>query len=271
MSNPAPRYFIIDAFTTRLFAGNSAAVVLLDRWPDDAALQRIAMEFNLAATAYLAPAVEGFDLRWFTPKAEVPLCGHATLASARALAELGQLAEGGSVDFSTRSGVLTAKRQGPRYLLDFPALAVESLPAPPGLLESLPGAAPLYIGRGKFDLLVEVESQSQLLRLAPDFRQLAALDARGVIVTARSEVPQYDFVSRFFAPAIGVDEDPVTGSAHCLLGPYWSGKLGKSKLTAYQASPRGGVLHVEVSPERVALAGEAVIFAAGQLYSDGSD
>jgi predicted PhzF superfamily epimerase YddE/YHI9 len=258
------RYFVVDAFTDRPFTGNPAAVVLLDRWPDDAWLQNVAMEMNLAETAYLVPNAQGFDLRWFTPKVEVDLCGHATLASALILAHRGQLAEGSSVDFSTRSGVLGALRQGTRIELNFPALTTEGCTPPPGLLETLNVSA-RYVGRSKFDYLVEVESASAVRAMDPDFRRLAAIDCRGVIITAASDEPRFDFVSRFFAPAVGIDEDPVTGSAHCLLAPFWGTRLGKSKMVGYQASLRGGTVDVELLGQRVMLGGEGRIFSSGEI------
>ena len=258
------RYFVVDAFTNRLFSGNPAAIVPLGQWRDDGWLQNVAMEMNLSETAFLVPQEQGYRLRWFTPKAEVDLCGHATIASAVVLAHLGKLADGASVDFLTRSGVLGARRKGSQILLDFPALTAEPSEPPSGLLEAL-GLKARFIGRSKFDFLVEAESESAVRNIAPDFRQLASVKCRGVIVTARNDDPQFDFVSRFFAPAVGVDEDPVTGSAHCLLAPYWGAKLGKSAMLAYQASRRGGVVRVEVRGQRVMLGGEGVIFATGEI------
>lgn len=263
--NDAPiRYFVIDAFTNRQFSGNAAAVVPLDRWREDAWLQNVAMEMNLAETAYLVPSAQGFDLRWFTPKVEVDLCGHATLAAALVLARLGQLSDRSEVAFSTRSGVLRALRRGPRIELDFPALPVEPCGLPPGLLESL-NVTPRFTGRNKFDFVVEVESESVLRAISPDFKRLAGIKCRGVIVTARSDDRRFDFVSRFFAPSAGIDEDPVTGSAHCCLAPFWCERLGKSEMVGYQASARGGVVGVELRGDRVVLRGEGVIFATGEI------
>ncbi len=257
-------FFIVDAFTNRPFAGNPAAVVPLETWRDDAWLQNVAMEMNLSETAFLVANPRGYDLRWFTPKVEVDLCGHATLASAAVLSHLGKLADGSAVSFSTRSGVLTAGRNGERYALDFPVTAAEPAVAPAGLIESL-HIEPKHIGRNRFDYLVELESESVVRSVAPDFKQLAKVTCRGVIVTARSDDPQFDFVSRFFAPAAGIDEDPVTGSAHCSLADYWGRRLGKTKMIGYQASQRGGIVHVELRGNRVILGGDAVIFAAGTL------
>jgi predicted PhzF superfamily epimerase YddE/YHI9 len=267
MERSKVRYFVVDAFTNRPFRGNPAAVVPLDRWRDDAWLQNVAMEMNLAETAYFVPNANGFDLRWFTPQTEVDLCGHATIASALVLAQLGKLADGAEVAFSTRSGVLGARRSGSLIELDFPALPVVSCDPPPGLLESLNVTA-RYVGRSTFDYLVEVESEKVLRSLAPDMRRLAAVNCRGLFVTSGSDDPQFDFVSRFFAPAVGIDEDPVTGSAHCTLAPYWGQKLGKAKMIGYQASARGGVVSVEVRGQRVILGGEGVIFASGEIADE---
>jgi PhzF family phenazine biosynthesis protein len=266
MGDSGTRYFVVDAFTDRPFSGNPAAVVLLDRWRDESWLQNVAMEMNLSETAFLVPNGEGYELRWFTPKAEVDLCGHATVGSAVVLAQLGTLSDGSRVGFSTRSGVLGAERRGSRILLDFPALTAEPCEPPAGLLEAL-GVEAEYVGRSKFDFLVEVDSERVVRDVSPDFRRLACLGCRGVIVTARSDDRQFDFVSRFFAPAVGVDEDPVTGSAHCLLAPHWGGRLGKSAMVGYQASRRGGIVGVEVLGDRVILGGEGVIFATGEIVA----
>jgi PhzF family phenazine biosynthesis protein len=263
--NQSPiKYFVVDAFADRPFSGNSAAVVPLDRWKEDPWLQNVAMEMNLAETAFFVPNAQGYDLRWFTPKTEVDLCGHATVASAVVLTHLGNLADGAEAVFSTRSGQLGARRQGSQIQLDFPLLSVEQADSIKGLLESL-GVTARFVGRSRFDILVEVESESVLRRLTPDIKQIATLPCRGVIVTARSEDPHFDFVSRFFAPAVGVDEDPVCGSAHCCLAPYWGKQLGKSKMVGYQASARGGIVYVEVRGQRVILGGKGVIFAAGEI------
>lgn len=263
MTSPL-RYFVIDAFTDRPFAGNSAAVVPLEAWLDDALLQNIALEMNLSETAYLVPNADGYDLRWFTPKIEVDLCGHATLASAMALIQLGQLADGGVVKFATRSGILTATRRGEAIELDFP-LSPQAAEQPPAELLAALGVQARYVGKSRFDYLVELASEAEVRGLNPDFRRLAACDTRGVIVTARADSPQFDFVSRFFAPAAGIDEDPVTGSAHCCLAHFWRERLGKPSFRAYQASARGGVLQVEIRGERVLLRGQAVVVARGEL------
>jgi PhzF family phenazine biosynthesis protein len=258
--------FIVDTFTSQPFAGNPAAVVPLETWRDDAWLQNVAMEMNLSETAFLVANPQGYDLRWFTPKVEVDLCGHATLASAAVLSHLGKLTPGSAISFSTHSGVLMASRNGERYELDFPVTAADAAIAPAGLIESL-NIEPKQVGRNRFDYLVELESESAVRSVAPDFKQLATVTCRGVIVTARSDDPQFDFVSRFFAPAVGIDEDPVTGSAHCSLADYWGPRLGKTKMIGYQASQRGGIVYVELRGNRVILGGDAVIFAAGTLMS----
>jgi PhzF family phenazine biosynthesis protein len=258
------KYFIVDAFTNRPFTGNPAAVVPLETWADDAWLQNVALEMNLSETAYLVPNEHGFDLRWFTPQTEVDLCGHATIASAVVLMRLGRLDDGADVGFATRSGTLGARRQGSQVQLDFPILPAERCEPTKELAEAL-GATPRAVGRSRFDLLVELESEQAVRRLAPDFRRIAAMPFRGVIVTAPGDDPQFDFVSRFFAPALGVDEDPVCGSAHCCLASYWGERLGKTKMVAYQASARGGIVHVETRDSRVTLAGEGVVTAMGEL------
>lgn len=263
-TEPRLRYFVVDAFTNRPFTGNPAAVVPLEQWKDDSWLQNVAMEMNLAETAYLVPNATGYDLRWFTPKVEVDLCGHATLASAIVLTHLGQLADEADIAFFTRSGVLRASRHGSRFQLDFPITREEASEPPTGLADSL-NVTLLYVGRTKWDCLVEVESEGVLRAIAPDYKRLAAVKCRGVIVTAASDDAQYDFVSRFFAPGVGIDEDPVTGSAHCCLVDFWGKRLKKTKMVGYQASARGGTVHVEVRGERVMLGGEGVIFAEGEL------
>lgn len=255
-------YFGVDAFTNRPFKGSSAAVVPLTRWREDEWLQNVAMEMNLSQTAFLVPNASGFDLRWFTPKAEVDLCGHATIAAATVLAVLGNLRDKASVAFSTRSGVLSAERHGNRIDLDFPALRATECDPPPGLLESLNVKAKC-VARSGFDFVVEVESESVVRAVAPDFLKLMAVECRGVVVTARSDDPLLDFVSRFFAPAVGVPEDPATGSAHCILAPFWEPRLGKSKMIGHQVSQRGGIAFVGIRDERVSLSGDGVVFDCG--------
>jgi PhzF family phenazine biosynthesis protein len=256
--------FQVDAFTRTPFAGNPAGVCLLAAPADEDWMQRVAREMNLSETAFLHSAGDGFQLRWFTPAVEVDLCGHATLASAHILFEQGVLDEGAEARFDTRSGRLGARRRGDRIELDFPATAPEPCDLPDGLAEAL-GATPVQSGRSRFDLLLEMASADVVRRLAPDFGRLKALPVRGVVVTARSDDGRYDFVSRFFAPAVGVDEDPVTGSAHCCLGPYWAEKLGKNDLRAFQASARGGEMAVTVDGDRVGLGGHAVTVMRAEL------
>lgn len=256
------KLFQIDAFTSEAFRGNPAAVCLLDRERDASWMQDVAAEMNLSETAFLLALDDGYSLRWFTPAVEVALCGHATLASAHALWEEHGLA---SARFHTKSGLLTAERNGDLIELDFPATREERADAPEGLLESLGIDAPLYVGKNKFDYLVEVASEDIVRKLDPDHAQLRRIPVRGVIVTSRATMEGADFVSRFFAPGSGVDEDPVTGSAHCCLTPYWSAKLGKEAMTAYQASQRGGFVYVQLAGDRVKLRGHAVTVLRGEL------
>ena len=256
--------FHVDAFTDVPFAGNPAAVCLLPRWKDECWLGSVAAEMNLAETAFLVRRDEGFDLRWFTPKIEVELCGHATLASAHVLWQQSLVKPAEEIRFSTKSGILTANPHGDEIELDFPLKPEQPAEAPPGFLEAL-GVQPKYLGKTQFDYLVEVESEAVLRGLTPDFKRLATIPVRGTIVTSRSADAKYDFVSRFFAPAAGIDEDPVTGSAHCCLGDFWRKRLGKSEFVAYQASARGGVVKLRVTNDRAFLGGRAVIVAKGEL------
>jgi len=254
----------VDAFTDRPFAGNPAAVCLLPTPREESWMQAVAREMNLSETAFVVPAADGFDLRWFTPTVEVDLCGHATLASAHVLWELGQLPPQTPARFHTRSGVLTASRRDDWIELDFPAKPAEPAEAPAGLASAL-GVEVESVGRNQFDYLVEVESEALVRGLRPDFGALRAIPVRGVIVTSRGASPAYDFVSRFFAPASGIDEDPVTGSAHCCLGPFWGARLGKRDLVAYQASARGGIVRVRLGDDRVYLGGQAVTVLRGEM------
>jgi PhzF family phenazine biosynthesis protein len=253
----------VDAFTPVPFGGNPAAVCVLSAPGDARWMQNVAREMNLSETAFLDPRPEGYNLRWFTPAAEVDLCGHATLASAHVLWEDGHLDRARQARFMTRSGWLSARKAGDWIEMDFPAKAEQSAPAPPQFTEAL-GANPQYVGRNAFDYLVELESEQAVRELQPDIGLLRRLPARGVIVTSRGS-GEYDFVSRFFAPAVGVDEDPVTGSAHCCLGPFWSARLGKQEMLAYQASARGGVVRVRVEGDRVLLGGQAVTVLRGEF------
>jgi len=256
--------FQVDAFTDRPFAGNPAAVCLLEQPAEEAWMQKLAAEMNLSETAYLDPRDDGFGLRWFTPTVEVALCGHATLASAHVLCEAGRLPAGETARFHTKSGLLTASQSGGWIELDFPAVAAEPFDAPAGLLDAL-GLHAVAVFRAGPDYLVEVTSEAEVRGAKPDLARLARFEVRGIIVTAPSRVAPYDFVSRFFAPASGIPEDPATGSAHCVLGPFWATRLGKSELTGYQASPRGGVIRVRPAGDRVRLAGQAVTIFRGEL------
>jgi PhzF family phenazine biosynthesis protein len=254
----------IDAFTDKPFAGNPAAVCLLPEAREASWMQSVAREMNLSETAFLVRQADAFQLRWFTPTVEVDLCGHATLASAHALWEDGHLGPDEQARFDTRSGRLTAERAGDWIEMDFPAKPEEQAAAPEGLAEAL-GASPKYVGRNVFDYIVELDSEEAVRALRPNLALLAKIPVRGVIVTSRAA--DYDFVSRFFAPASGIDEDPVTGSAHCCLGPFWSSRLNKTDFVAYQASARGGVVRVRVEDGRVRLGGQAVTVLRGTLMA----
>lgn len=256
--------FQVDAFTNQPFAGNPAAVCLLDEPGDPAWMQQVAREMNLAETAFLVKQADGYSLRWFTPAVEVDLCGHATLASAHVLWEQGYLSPGDQARFHTKSGLLTAEQQGDWIELNFPAKPEEPAESIPGLAEAL-GTTPVYVGMSQFDCLVEVESEAVVRGIQPDFARLSAIPARGVIVTSQASTPGYDFVSRFFGPRVGVPEDPVTGSAHCVLSPFWSARLGRAELIGYQASARGGMVRTRLDGERVRLGGQAVTVLRGEL------
>lgn len=259
----------VDAFTQRPFAGNPAAVCVLPAARPDDWMRDVAREMNLSETAFLVPENGDFRLRWFTPAVEVALCGHATLASAHVLWEDGHLRRGSQARFHTLSGVLLAERRGDWIEMDFPAKRGAPVEPPPGMLPAL-GLQPreaLAVERNQFDYLVEVGSEDRLRALAPDHTALKKVEARGVIVTSRGTTADYDFVSRFFAPGAGVDEDPVTGSAHCALGPYWMARLGKPDFVAYQASARGGTVRVSVRGDRVLLGGQAVTIMRAQLLA----
>jgi PhzF family phenazine biosynthesis protein len=262
------RLLQIDAFTSEPFRGNPAAVCFLDRERDDEWMGNVAAEMNLSETAFLLPRDDGWSLRWFTPAVEVELCGHATLASAHALWEEGRLAASDTARFHTKSGLLTAEHSGDWIELDFPAKAEEEIAPPAGLLDALGTTHALYVGRNQFDYLVELHSEGEVRALHPDFAVLRQLPVRGVIVTSRATRDDADFVSRFFAPGVGVDEDPVTGSAHCCLTPFWAARLGKNELRAWQASARGGMLRVRLAGDRVKLAGHAVTVLRGELLQE---
>jgi PhzF family phenazine biosynthesis protein len=263
----AIRIVQVDAFSKRAFAGNPAAVCVLREPAGERWMRDVAREMNLSETAFLVPREDGYDLRWFTPAVEVDLCGHATLASAHVLWEDGHLAEGRQARFHTRSGLLTADRRGEWIEMDFPAKLAVAAEAPAELLPALGAAGAKFVGRNAYDYLVEVDSEETVRGLAPNYSALRKVPVRGVMVTARASSPEFDFVSRFFAPGSGVDEDPVTGSAHTALGPYWAGILGKSEMTAFQASARGGVVKVRLQGDRVLLGGQAVTVMTGELLA----
>jgi PhzF family phenazine biosynthesis protein len=258
----------VDAFTRESFKGNPAGVFISDSPRPEDWMRGMAREMNLSETAFLVPTGEKgeYNLRWFTPAVEVDLCGHATLASAHILWEQGYLNNNSEARFHTRSGLLTAHlSDGGWIVLDFPAKLVEPVVIPDGLLEGLHIFAPKFVGSNKMDYLVEVDDEETVRKMAPDHTQLRRVNLRGVIVTAKSSHPEYDFVSRFFAPGAGIDEDPVTGSAHTALTPYWAKKLGKKEMTACQASARGGILKVVDNGSRVEIQGQALTVFKAQL------
>jgi PhzF family phenazine biosynthesis protein len=252
----------VDAFTARPFGGNPAAVCVLPAPPNEEWMRNVACEMNLSETAFLHPENGGYRLRWLTPAVEVDLCGHATLASAHVLWEDRHIPAEAEARFHTRSGLLTCTHNDGWIEMNFPAKLAEQAEAPPQLTEAL-GASFVYIGRNQFDYLVEVEDEAALRALKPNHYLLRQLPVRGVIVTARGR--EYDFVSRFFAPGSGIDEDPVTGSAHSALAPFWSKRLGKAEMIGFQASARGGVVKVRVAGDRVYMSGQAVTVLRGDL------
>jgi PhzF family phenazine biosynthesis protein len=267
----AQRIVQVDAFTAQPFGGNPAAVCVLDRPASEAWMRLVAGEMNLSETAFLHPEGDHWRLRWFTPAAEVDLCGHATLASAHVLWEDGVIAPDAHIRFLTRSGELRARPGDGWIELDFPATPASPAEAPAGLLDALglQGTDVVTaIGRSRFDYLIELAGPAAVVSLRPDFGRLARVEARGVIVTARSDRDGADFLSRFFAPAVGVDEDPVTGSAHCCLAPWWAARLGRDRLVGYQASARGGFVRLRLDGDRVLLAGQAVTMLRGELLQD---
>jgi PhzF family phenazine biosynthesis protein len=262
--------FIADAFTSEVFRGNPAAIVFLDGPRPDAWLQKVAIEMNLSETAFVRPQDDGYSLRWFTPGVEVPLCGHATLATAHVLWETGRLPRDAEARFHTKSGLLTARsRGGSRIEMDFPSLPVEQSPLFGDAQKAL-GVTPYISARTpeakEMNFLLELDSEPQVRDLRPDFPALRKI-FWGFIVTARSDDPRFDFVSRYFAAGQGIDEDPVTGSAHCSLAPYWADRLKKTDLVGHQISARGGVVHCALRGDRVALGGDAVTVARGELVA----
>lgn len=256
--------FQVDSFTGEPFSGNPAAVCILEEPKDDRWMQLVGREMNLSETAFLVREGDGFNLRWFTPTTEVDLCGHATLASAHILWEQGYLNENEEARFYTKSGLLTARLNEGWIVLNFPSEPPSEAALPQFIIDGL-NVYPKYTGMNRLDYIVEVKSEEIVRNLKPDFNLLKQMDIRGVIVTSKSSNSEFDFISRFFAPGAGIDEDPVTGSAHCCLGPYWQGRFGKNEFTAYQASSRGGIVKVNVLGGRVDLYGKAVTVLKGEL------
>ncbi len=269
------RIYQVDAFTAEPFRGNPAAVCLLDGERPDAWMQALAAEMNLSETAFLLRQGKDYALRWFTPKREVSLCGHATLASAHTLWEVGEVPAGEAIRFHTLSGLLTATREercaGAAWIaLDFPMRAASSAAHHPALEAAL-GAQAVHtgvaVGASGQTYLLELADEAAVRALAPDFRALRATGVRAVIVTAPAQTAGFDFVSRFFATGLGIDEDPVTGSAHCCLTPYWGARLGKTSLVGLQVSARTGVVRCEWRDERVILRGQAVTMLRGEVVA----
>lgn len=255
------RLYQVDAFADRLFTGNPAAVCPLQEWLPDETLQQIAMENNLAETAFYVRETDGLRIRWFTPAVEVDLCGHATLAAGFVVFNYDKFS-GDVVTFNSRSGKLNVRRDGELLVLDFPADTIEPAPLPDGLAQAI-GHQPSQVLKGRTDYLVVYNREADVASLSPDFRALGKVRARGVIATAPGD--QVDFVSRFFGPQVGIDEDPVTGSAHTTLTPYWAERLGKRELTARQLSRRGGSLRCTLAGSRVEIAGRAVAYLEGTI------
>lgn len=255
----------VDAFTTVPFAGNPAAVCVLSEERSDEWMQKVALEMNLSETAFLVKQPDGYRLRWFTPAVEVELCGHATLAAAHVLWSEGHLEAGAIAQFHTLSGLLTAQLEDGWITLNFPTTPCTEVEAPAGLVEALGVSKALYVGKNQFDYLVQVEDETLVRQMQPNLGQLRSLPTRGIIVTSAGTHSDYDFVSRFFAPGSGIDEDPVTGSAHCTLAPFWGDRLHKTQFLAYQASPRGGEVRVNWEGDRVLLAGQAVTVMRAEL------
>ena len=256
----------VDSFTSKPFGGNPAGVCILAHAKPDEWMQAVAAEMNVAETAFLTGEGARWHLRWFTPAIEVDLCGHATLAAAHTLWESGTVQRGVALEFSTRSGILRARQEGDRIALDFPLERAEEV-SEDEIRAVMSAYDVRWMGRNRMDVLVEVGSAAEVRERTPDFARLNALRARGIIITAQSDDGRYDFVSRFFAPAVGIDEDPVTGSAHCALAPYWMKRLGKTEMVGFQASRRGGVVGVRVEGDRVHLLGNAVTVLKAELFA----
>ncbi len=259
------KIFQVDTFTDVAFGGNPAAVCLLDGPTDPRWLQKIAAEFNLSETAFVFKRDEGgYGLRWFTPTIEVDLCGHATIAAAHALFEEGLVPPGEYIRFYTKSGLLMTRLQGNWIEMNFPADIVRKVEIPPMLTEAI-GIEPRFVAKGKFDYLVQLSSEAEVRELKPNMELLTGLPVRGIIVTAASGKKGIDFISRFFAPAAGISEDPVTGSAHCMLGVFYRELLGKTEMVGYQASKRGGTVKISMHEDRVLLSGQAVMISKGEV------
>jgi PhzF family phenazine biosynthesis protein len=258
------RIWTVDAFTDRPFGGNPAAICWLEEERETGWMQAVAAEMNLSETAFVRRLADGYELRWFTPAMEVDLCGHATLATAHALWTERVVETGDPLRFQTRSGVLTCKQVGGMIELDFPSTPPTAIPVSESIRRAL-GVPVVEAGASRFYQLAVLESAATVRSCRPDFDAISGIPTLGVIITAASDDDQFDIVSRFFAPAMGVDEDPVCGSAHCCLAPYWAGKLGKTELRAHQVSARGGILHLTLKGDRVALRGQAVTVWRGEL------
>jgi len=257
--------FTVDAFADKPFSGNPAAVCLLNDAIYESDMQSIAFEMNLSETAFLLKLDKDYSLRWFTPAAEVDLCGHATLSSAHILWQEGLCKPDEPIHFHTKSGLLIAYKKGDEIEMDFPAIPEKEVSYPADLIHALGGVEPKYVGMTKWNYVVELESEHVVKSLKPDFGRMLTLPGWGTMVTAKADSGDYDFVSRFFAPEKGVPEDPVTGSAHCVLGPFWQRRLGKKEFIAYQASARGGRVGVRVEGDRVFLSGKAVTVIKGEI------
>ncbi|MCI0448594.1 MAG: PhzF family phenazine biosynthesis protein [Chlorobi bacterium] len=255
----------VDAFTDMPFSGNPAAVCILQEVIEESLMQKIAFEMNLSETAFVLKQDDGYSLRWFTPAAEVDLCGHATLASAHIMWQKGICKTDSSINIHTKSGLLTAEYYNGEIGLNFPAIDQKQIDYPPELIDAIGGAKPKYVGMTKWNYLIELEDENAVRSVVPRYDIMLALPGWGTIITAKASMDGYDFVSRFFAPEKGVPEDPVTGIAHCALGPYWQKKLGKDKFKALQASQRGGTVGVSVVGERVLLTGHAVSVLEGEI------
>jgi PhzF family phenazine biosynthesis protein len=259
--------FTVDAFTNEPFKGNPAAVCILKEEIPTSLMQSIAFELNLAETAFVLKEKDSdtFSLRWMTPNSEVDLCGHATLATSHTLWQQGICKISDVINYNTRSGLLTAKNENGKITLDFPAIPQKKIEYPPELIDAIGGVVPKYVGMTKWNYIIELESERDIINLKPNFDIMLTLPGWGTIITAKADMNGYDFISRFFAPEKGIQEDPVTGSAHCALAPYWQSRLGKDSFLAYQASERGGTLEIKIEGDRVMLTGDAVTVISGEI------